>query len=281
VSDRPLRTALLQGKRRPRRSGSGSPTLARGDGYEFVEVRDYVIGDDPRRIDWASTARSGSLQTRVILEDIALTLAAILDDSASMRVGQRTELRSAGLDAVRAWYDAAAPDDRCVRIDAQQVFSPPQLRGRRAAQACAELQAAAAFSLPGALNVARAVLPRGAALLAVADAYDLADDDALLSEIGSRYDATILLARDPWYDAMPLRGLNRIADAETGATSTIYFGAKQREAFLQAIREREMNLAQRFERAGWRVGTLHERNGADSLYAAFGIASSHAEPVEA
>lgn len=278
MSDQPLRSALLRGKRRPRRSGAGSPTLARGDGYEFIEVRDYVAGDDPRRIDWGSTARAGSLQTRVILEDIALTLAAILDDTASMRVGRNSELLVAGSEALRAWYAAAAPDDRCLRIDGRQMFSPPDLRGQRAADACANWPTAASFSLPDALTIARAALPRGAALLVVADAYDLGDDDTLLCEIGVRYDATVLLARDPWFDALTLRGFHRVADAETGGAQTLYFGPSQRAAFVSAVQRRERALIERFERAGWRTGLLYERSGSASLYETFGI--PHAVPTQ-
>ncbi len=69
-----IREALLRARRRPRNLGAGSPTIYRRVGYEFVELRAYVPGDDVRRIDWAATARSGELQTRVVLEDVALTL---------------------------------------------------------------------------------------------------------------------------------------------------------------------------------------------------------------
>lgn len=271
MSDHPLRTALLRGRRRPRRSGAGSPTRSRGDGYEFVEVREYVAGDDPRRIDWASTARSGGLQTRVILEDVALTFAAILDDSASMRVGRRVELRGSGADAVRAWYGAASTDDRCVRVDGRQAFSPVGLRGRRAAAACAEAATSSAFSLPDSLAIARAVLQRGAALLVVSDAYDVGDDDAALAQTGAYCDATLLLARDPWHDDLPLRGLTRVADAETGRSQLLYFGSRQRAAYVRAVARREAALLERFERAGWRTGLLDEGDGAGSLYAAFGL----------
>src|SRR5579872_11970 len=102
-----LRDALLRGKRRPRAFGSGAPTIYRGDGYEFVELRAYVPGDDVRRIDWAATARAGEMQTRVVLEDVSLTLAAMLDDSPSMRVGRRRPVLAAAREALCAWYDAA------------------------------------------------------------------------------------------------------------------------------------------------------------------------------
>src|SRR5580692_10813169 len=111
-----IRDALLRSRRRPRHLGAGSPTIYRGDGYEFVELRAYVPGDDVRRIDWAATARVGDLQTRIVLEDVALTFAAILDDSHSMRVGAHRPLLAAANEALTTWFGAATSDDRCVRI---------------------------------------------------------------------------------------------------------------------------------------------------------------------
>ncbi len=40
------------------------PAPRRGDGMEFESLRDFVAGDDPRRIDWAASARRGRLITR-------------------------------------------------------------------------------------------------------------------------------------------------------------------------------------------------------------------------
>ena len=111
-----IREALLRARRRPRHLGAGSPTIYRGDGYEFVELRAYIPGDDVRRIDWAATARAGDLQTRVVLEDVALTLAAIVDTSPSMRVGRRRPLLDAAREALRAWFAAARPAGVVVRI---------------------------------------------------------------------------------------------------------------------------------------------------------------------
>jgi uncharacterized protein (DUF58 family) len=36
----------------------------RGEGTSFANLRDYVIGDDPRHVDWKATARRGKLITR-------------------------------------------------------------------------------------------------------------------------------------------------------------------------------------------------------------------------
>ncbi len=271
MTGEPLRAALLAGKRRPRARGGGSPTKLRGDGYEFVEVREYVAGDDPRRIDWAATARSGGLQTRVVLEDVALTLAAIVDTSASMRAGRERGLNVAAAEALALWYGAARADDRCMRVFPDRVLAP-HLHGTAGARACTYGTSDAPFDFTRACAAARAALPRGCAVLLITDGFDVdAADDRPLATLAAHCDATVLLARDPWHHAMPLRGLQRFADLETGAMRTIYLNAAARARYVEAVHVREAALVERFARAGWRVGILLERDGRGSILRAFGI----------
>jgi uncharacterized protein (DUF58 family) len=253
----PLREALLRGKRRPRNTGAGSPTQYRGDGYEFVELREYVPGDDVRRIDWAATARTGELQTRIILEDVALTLAAILDTSQSMQAGREHPLAQSAHDAMETWYGAAEAGDRIVRVFATDV-GPPIIDVQEA------------FSLPRAFEVAAAVLARGTALLVLSDFFDDVSDDMLVL-LGRRFDCTALIARDPWFDGLPLGGLVRIADAEGSKAVPLFIGARERANYAAAVRERERVLLERLERANWRTGVFNEDDGGAALLRAFAV----------
>jgi uncharacterized protein (DUF58 family) len=248
VNPRALRAALLAGKRRPRRWGAGSPTQYRGDGYEFVELREYVPGDDPRRIDWAATARSNALQTRVVLEDVALTLAAVCDTSASMNVGRARTLADAAQEARAAWFACALPSDRTIAVREPQADMAAHFR------------------------TAKAMLPRGAALLAITDGFGLVEDartDDSIAALGDRCDCTLLLAEDPWIDGLPLRGFTCMRDAETGERAWFYIGARHARAFADAARARRDALVERFARRNWRTALLRESDGAGSLYAAF------------
>ncbi len=263
----------MRGRRRPRNFGAGSPTIYRGDGYEFTELRQYAAGDDTRRIDWAATARAGSLQTKVVLEDVALTLAAIVDDSGSMQIGRTRSLSASASEAMTAWYAAAATDDRCVRITSTGFVAPLGMRGYRSALVCANARGAGVpLHLPRAFEVARAALPRGAALLVVSDFFDLtADASGVLAALASRFDCTALVAHDPWFDDLPLRGFVRLQDAESGAHRQFFIGREQRLRYREAIARREGDLHKQFENAGWRTGTLMETDGTHCLLAAFGL----------
>jgi uncharacterized protein (DUF58 family) len=271
-----VREALLRGKRRPRNLGSGSPTTYRGDGYEFVELRAYVPGDDVRRIDWAASARSGDMQTRVVLEDVALTLAAIVDDSASMRVGRNRPLLDAAYEAAEGWLLAAKGEDRCMQVMADFVTPAALQRKPHAVFASLRENGGGAFDASRAFLTARAALPRGTALLAVGDWYDLdASHDRLLAQLGARYDCTALVARDPWFDGLPLAGMVRLRGAEGGHVRA-FVGKRERAAYRAAVREREETLLERFSAANWRTGLLHEDDGFASIAGAFGLHAGEA-----
>ena len=265
-----LRAAILSGARRPAPPHAplhGSVPRARtnaSDGFVFSQLRAYVEGDDPRRIDHAATARVGALQTRVYLEETALVLAAIVDESASMSVGRRRPLQAAADEAVRAWFGALEGEDVAARIVDGRV-----VRDRRAV---AGIRAQSNVGFAPSLAIALRSLPRGASLLAVIDGFDLADD-AALTRAGLRFDATVLLARDPWLHDLPLRGIVRLRDAESGRSRRVFVGARTRARYRAAAQAREAALRARFGAAGWRVGALDEAGGRASLLRTFGLAA--------
>ncbi|MGH7660962.1 MAG: DUF58 domain-containing protein [Vulcanimicrobiaceae bacterium] len=265
----PIRAALLSGRRRPVVRGGARPYPRRGDGLEISELRGYVEGDDPRRIDWAATARAGNLQVRVLLEEHALCFGAIVDTSASMNVGRRRSLRAAAAEALDTWADALDREDRAVRIFADDVDAP-RISGNAAASRLRESREQAAFDIRAALGLARAALPRDAALLAISDFFPEPEEE-LLRDLAVHVDATALVARDPWCDGLPLRGFVRVRDAESGAARTVFLDRAARRRYVDAVQRRQERVLAQLTECGWRVGVLQEEDGAGSLLAAFGL----------
>jgi uncharacterized protein (DUF58 family) len=261
-----LRAAIVRSARRADGGGTVARGARPGDGYVFDRLRGYAEGDDPRRIDWSATARIGALQTRVYLEETVLVLAALVDDSPSMGLGRERALRAAAGDAVRAWFGAAERTDRAQRIVDDRLVS-----GRRAA---VEVRARGPFDLRRSLELGLLALPAGSSFLLVTDGLALVDGDRgaeLLAALGRRFDATVLLASDPWIGGLPLRGFVRVRDVGNGRTRRLFVGPRARERYRRASVVRDATLRERFRRARWRVGTLDEADGAAALERAFGV----------
>ncbi|MFI5456331.1 MAG: DUF58 domain-containing protein [Isosphaerales bacterium] len=60
---------------------------AQGGAGEFVDYREYVAGEDLRRLDWKVLARTGRAYVRLHQEETNLVCTLVLDASASMRFG--------------------------------------------------------------------------------------------------------------------------------------------------------------------------------------------------
>lgn len=76
-----------------RRAGA-VPARTPGAGMDLREIRAYVAGDDPRRLDPAATARTGQPHVRTLHEDRDDTLLLVADFRAAMLWGTGAALRS-------------------------------------------------------------------------------------------------------------------------------------------------------------------------------------------
>lgn len=71
-----------------------APSSFRGRGLDFDTVREYVLGDDIRNIDWKVTARTGSTHLKLFQEDKQRHTILCVDMNATMRFGTRNTFKS-------------------------------------------------------------------------------------------------------------------------------------------------------------------------------------------
>lgn len=90
------------------------PVRRRGDGFEFESLRDYVPGDDPRRLDWAASARRGRAVVRCYEHERNHTVCIALDASRLMaaEVAGRSKLDHAVDAALVLAHAALTSGDR-------------------------------------------------------------------------------------------------------------------------------------------------------------------------
>ena len=81
--------------KRPVRGGlkGGRRSVKRGQSVEFADYRDYTLGDDLRQLDWNVYARLEKLLVKLFIEEEDLTVALLVDGSASMAHGDAGQAR--------------------------------------------------------------------------------------------------------------------------------------------------------------------------------------------
>jgi uncharacterized protein (DUF58 family) len=113
------------------------PKRQRGEGMDFESLREYVAGDDPRRIDWRATARRGRLVTRLYQHERNHTVMIAVDTSRLMGArsgeGRRTKLDQAVDAALALTYAALNSGDRAgLAVFDRRVRAQLAPRSRRA-----------------------------------------------------------------------------------------------------------------------------------------------------
>lgn len=79
-----------------------------GGAGEFVDFREYVEGEDLRRLDWKVLARTGRAYTRLFQDETNLLCTMVLDASGSMRFGARSARDLSGSKLEYAQYLSTA-----------------------------------------------------------------------------------------------------------------------------------------------------------------------------
>ena len=114
-------------------------TRRRGEGRTFANLRDYVVGDDPRHIDWKASARRGRPITREFTIEQSQTVYLLIDSGRSMTqiAGAYARFEYALSSALVLADVASTAGDRvgAMVFDDQLRALVPAQRGRGALQA--------------------------------------------------------------------------------------------------------------------------------------------------
>nr|WP_318272672.1 DUF58 domain-containing protein [Paracoccus saliphilus] len=203
-----------------RRAGV-APSRLPGSGMDLREIRAYVPGDDPRRLDPSATARTGRPHVRALHEDrddIALLIA---DFRPAMLWGTGARLRSvlAARHLARTGWQAVAQQGAVglVAMAAGQVFSiPPAAGDAQMAAICAMMadRHRAALDDPRlqiplseALALAARIAPPGARITLATAPDGCEGADAMLTRLARGRRLEVALMLDPLDVSPPDRAL--------------------------------------------------------------------------
>lgn len=206
----------------------------KGRGIEFLDVREYLPGDDVRTIDWKVTARFGKPYVKKYAEERELIVILVVDASGSERFGTRRQfkLEQAATIAATLAFSAVRNNDKVGLLfftDKVEKFIPPR-KGRF--HVLRLIRDILYFSPEGkatdpilALEFLMHILKRRAIVFFISDFIgDGFKPDQIRIPLGvaaKRHDLVALTINDPSEDDLPNLGLVDFEDAETGEILTI------------------------------------------------------------
>lgn len=230
-------------------------SVFKGRGMEFAEVRQYLVGDDVRTIDWNVTARTGVPHVKRFVEERELTVMLLVDASASTRFGTVKQLKSemaAELAAVFA-FSAITNNDKVGLVifsDGVEMSLPPKKGTRHVLRVIREVLSFQATGkgtdISAALEHLNHVTKRRCVTFVISDFLDPKAQLAL--KIANRkHDVIGVVIDDPRDFTLPDVGLIELQDAESGERVLVDTGdARVRRAYEEqadkARRERDRLL---------------------------------------
>lgn len=106
-------------------------SVRKGNSTEFSDFREYMPGDDLRRLDWNAYARLDKLYIREYMEEKEAIVTVLLDTSASMDYGARSKAELAKDLAAAVSFLALNNMDRVLLYDMKDMGRPHAAGGGR------------------------------------------------------------------------------------------------------------------------------------------------------
>ncbi|HXY93913.1 MAG TPA: DUF58 domain-containing protein [Acidimicrobiia bacterium] len=238
--------------------------LVPAPGSEAGESREYTVGDDVRRMDWAVTARTTVPHVRDTIADRELETWVVVDRSASLDFGtaqyEKRDLALAMVAAVGFLTSRAGNRVGALVLGNDRMFSIPARAGResmlallhridsepRAVDACAPVG-----DLKEALRRVAKLARRRGLVVVISDFLTSGDWQPALRALSVRHDVLAVEIVDPRELELPPVGLVTLVDTETGRRVEVQTASERvRARFAEAADRQRARIAQDIRAAG-------------------------------
>ncbi len=241
-----VRAIQIRARRRAASMTAGNyRSIFRGAGIEFAEAREYVPGDDARRIDWNVTARMGVPWVKEYVEERELTVVCAVDVSASALAARpaRGRFEAAAEAVALLGFSAAFNRDRAGLLlfdEDVRAFVPPRRSVHHVTRLVRDVLRAQQSAFGHTTDIGAAaeylgrVLRRRSTVFLISDFIASGYEESLRG-LARRHEVIAVTLVDPLDLALPDVGIIEVVDAERGGRVLLdSSSARVREAYAMA-----------------------------------------------
>lgn len=236
-------------------------SMFRGEGYDFVELREYISGDDTRHIDWNITAKMQRPYVKVFREERELSVVTIAMLSGALDFGKDTRKIERVAEVVALiGYSAVANGDLFTHYNFSQTLRDEVRAGKKKFAVSESVHSVINAQL---LNhkadytaMAQTLykrLKRRSLIVIIGDFFEIPD----MRLLAKKHEVVAIVVRDRLEEKPEPFGFTALIDPESGTVLEGDFNAASVQKYHEKIRIHDGALFEQFRRDGIRYTKLY------------------------
>ena len=247
-----------------------NPSIFHGEGYDFIELREYMPGDDIRHIDWNITAKMRTPYIKIFKEEreLNIVIASMLNGSVHFGARKFKQELIAEIVANLSYAILHNGDLLSTQIYADRLYSEnrPTKKVSSVTKSVDEIlqfdpiNKRADYKLLAETLYRR--VRRRSLLLVVADFFDLPDFRLL----AKKHEVIAIIVRDRLEEKPPALGFASLRDPETGVQLEGVYSQKSVDAYAKKVHAHDRELYRTLRKDGVRFTKIYtDENSAIGL----------------
>ncbi len=231
-------------------------SLFHGEGFEFAELREYIYGDDVRKIDWKTTAKLGKPYVKVYREEreLNVVISTMLNGSTYFGTARQKSDYIAELVAILG-FSAVRNSDLFTYLNYADKLYHHSRPSKKLFAVSKETEYAASFDPLGKKGDFRGWTDTLSKRIKKKSLMFLISDfvgDIDLRVLAKKHDLFVLMVRDRFEENPSELGYIRLVDTEDGGSYEGEIGGSTIVSYRKALLENDQKLYSQFREYGIR-----------------------------
>jgi uncharacterized protein (DUF58 family) len=229
-----------------------NPSIFQGEGYDFIELREYMAGDDIRHIDWNITAKMQKPFIKIFREEreLNVVIASVLNGSVHFGSKRFKQDVIAEVVALLSYSTLKNGDllSSYIFTDTMISHNKPSKKLNQVQKSVSEILEFDALNQKCDLkNLADTLykrLKRKSLILVVGDFFEIPDFKLL----AKKHELVAVVVRDHLEEKPPKMGFSSLVDPESGAVLEGDFNNSSVEAYAKKVHAHDKELFESFRK---------------------------------
>jgi len=238
-----------------------NPSMFRGEGFDFIELREYVSGDDIRHIDWNITAKMQRPFVKVFREERELSVVTVGMLGGSLHFGSgRFKIESLAEAVALIGYSAISNGDLFTHYNFSESLRDEVRSSKKrfaVAQSIERIMESELLNRHADCNAMAAALykrlKRRSLIIVIGDFFEIPDFRLL----AKKHEVVAIVVRDRFEEKPDPMGFAALIDPESGAVVEGDFNERSVRKYHERVRMHDAALFERFRKDGVRATKLY------------------------